>query len=130
MAYDRQLAERLREALDGQTHVREVSMFGGLSFMVNERLTVGANTNGDLLVRVDPSRVDALLGVNGAEWAEMSGRRMSKGWLVVSRSDVEPKAALRFWVDLALEHNAQDAGGKTADKPAEKTAGRARKKLT
>ncbi|GAA1363707.1 TfoX/Sxy family protein [Catellatospora chokoriensis] len=106
MAYDRELAERLRGMLDGQAQVREVSMFGGLSFMVNEQLAVAADTGGDLMVRVDPHRVDELLGVAGAHWAEMRGRRMSKGWLVVSRSEVDTEESLRFWVGATLEHAA------------------------
>jgi len=105
MAYDRDLANRIRAALVDRS-VREVSMFGGLSFMVNEKLAVGANTQGNLLVRVDPDRVDDLVAGTAAEFAEMNGRRMSKGWLVIDSDEVTDDEDLRFWIGVALEHNA------------------------
>lgn len=50
------LADRVRDALAGKPPVREVKMFGGLSFMVDERLAVSVGSKGDLLVRADPGR--------------------------------------------------------------------------
>ncbi|WBC14954.1 TfoX/Sxy family protein [Micromonospora sp. WMMA1998] len=122
MAYDRDLAERIRAALSTQPVVREVSMFGGLSFMVNEKMTIGANTSGDLMVRCDPARVDALVDETPAQWAQMSGRTMSKGWLVVAADEVAEDADLDFWVEVALEFNAKVTGGKPAKKATAKKA--------
>jgi len=104
MAYDRDLADRVREALSGRS-VREVSMFGGLTFMVNEKMTATANTQGDLMVRCDPSRVESLLTRDGAAWPEMRGRRMSKGWIVVEAGRIESDRALRSWIQEALDYN-------------------------
>jgi len=105
MAYDRDLADRIRAALAGESVVREVRMFGGLSFMVNDKLAVGANTHGNLLVRVDPGRVEDLVAVTAAERAEMNGRPMSKGWLVVDSGDVTSDQDLNFWVSAALDYS-------------------------
>ena len=105
MAYDEELADRSRAALSGDPSVREVRMFGGLVFMVNEKLALGAHRGGELLLRVAPEAVDALLG-RGAAVAEMGrGRRMSGGWLTVGPQLVDSEADLRYWVDAALEHN-------------------------
>lgn len=96
MAYDRELAERIRQALAGRSGVREVAMFGGLSFMIDNRLTIAANTHGELLVRLDPAQVDAL---PGAKPATMNGRPMSKGWVIVPGTN-----DLTDWINLALKH--------------------------
>jgi hypothetical protein len=106
MAYDEDLAERIRDALSEQDHpVREVKMFGGLTFMVNEKMTATANTNGNLMVRCDPARVDELLDREGAEWPQMRGRPMSKGWVVVDSSGTASEEDFEFWITEALAYN-------------------------
>jgi len=110
MGYDRDLAERIRVALADQKVVREVNMFGGLSFLVNEKMAVSANTSGNLMVRCDPKRVEDLIAENGAEWAEMNGRKMSKGWLVVASDDVNSDGDLAFWISVALDFNKKQTG--------------------
>ncbi len=109
MAYDRELADRVREALSGRT-VREVSMFGGLTFMVNDKMTATANTQGDLMVRCDPARVEALLERDGARWPYMRGRKMSKGWIVVEADRVESDEVLTSWIQEALDYNGKVTG--------------------
>jgi len=104
MAYDRDLADRIRGALAGRS-VREVSMFGGLTFMVNEKMAANANTRGDLMVRCDPSRVDSLLERDGADWPEMRGKKMSKGWIVVEAKRVKSDKILKSWIQEALDYN-------------------------
>lgn len=106
MAYDRELADRIREALAPQPLVREVKMFGGLSFMVNERMAVGVMKDGALLVRADPERADELLAAKGAQPAEMgAGRPMSKGWIAVDEEAIATQDDLGFWIGVALEYN-------------------------
>lgn len=107
MAYDRELAERIRAALEERS-VREVSMFGGLSFMVDERLSVSANAQGDLMVRCDPDRVDQLLTREGTTWPQMRGKPMSQGWIVVQRDAVESDEDLESWIDEATAWRSQD----------------------
>lgn len=107
MAYDPDLAERIRNTL---THLPHKSMFGGLSFMVGDRIAVTANTHGDLMVRCDPNRVEELLNEEGAEWALMRGKPMSRGWLRIGREGIRTEGQLRFWVDVALEFNGRATG--------------------
>lgn len=97
------LVERVRELLDGRT-VREVAMFGGLAFMVDERLVVSAGRGGDLLVRVPADRHDAYLDRPGAEQATMAqGRRtMGEGWVVVGAEALASDDDLGWWVAEAL----------------------------
>jgi TfoX/Sxy family transcriptional regulator of competence genes len=111
MAYDRVLADMIRENLAHLPEVREVSMFGGLSFLVNEKMVVTANTHGDLMVHCDPDQVGELLKREGAAEAEMGRRKMSKGWLRISTEGYESEADLEFWIKTALEYNAKETSG-------------------
>lgn len=100
------LIERLRALLAGERSTREVSMFGGRSFMVNEKMVVSALKAGDLLVRVPAGRHADLIAQPGAEQAEMgAGRSMGPGWISVSAQSIGTDERLSFWLDVALEHN-------------------------
>ncbi|MBA4609816.1 TfoX/Sxy family protein [Aeromicrobium sp. Marseille-Q0843] len=96
------LARRIRRVLAGR-QTREVSMFGGLSFMVDESLAVAARRDGSLLVRVDPAERDEVMQRPGAGPALMkSGRAMGDGWLAVAPDAVVDDDAVGFWVDVGL----------------------------
>src|SRR5689334_25184921 len=110
MAYDRDLADRVRKVLKAEPTVREVKMFSGLSFMVNDKLAVNATPNGELLIRCGPDRVDDLVRETSAEQAEMNGKKMSKGWLVIAADKVARDDDLEFWIGVALDHNAKATG--------------------
>lgn len=100
------LVERLRALLAAEQVRREVSMFGGRSFMVREKLLVCALKDGGLLVRVDASRHDELLGRPGAYPAEMGpGRDMGPGWIDVAADAIRDDGSLSEWIDLAMEYN-------------------------
>jgi TfoX/Sxy family transcriptional regulator of competence genes len=97
MAYDEQLAARIRELMAGERGVAEKKMFGGLSFLVNGNMSVAASGQGGLLVRVDPDESDALLRRPGVALMEMGGRSM-QGWLRVEPDAVRTKPQLAAWV--------------------------------
>lgn len=100
------LVERLRSLLIEEPTVREVSMFGGRSIMVNEKMIVAAQRDGALLVRVAADRHEELLTAPGAAQAEMgAGRDMGPGWIEVAPAAIEGDDGLVFWVDAALEYN-------------------------
>ena len=104
------LADRVRAALPHDRPVREVSMFGGLSFMVDDTMVVAAGRNGDLLVRIDPARNDELLNVPGAKPAVMGADRpMGPGWITVSHDGLTTDKQLAFWTQVGLEHRAARA---------------------
>jgi hypothetical protein len=111
VAYNQDLADRIRTALAAQSLVREVRMFGGLSFMVNEAMVVSVTGDHALLVRVDPERTGELLEVKGARPAEMgAGRAMGEGWIAVSEEAISTDRELSFWLDAALGYNRAKTG--------------------
>src|SRR4051794_16552780 len=96
MAYDEELAARIRELLLDEDDVGEKKMFGGLAFMLAGHMAVAASGHGGVLVRVDPERSERYLGP-GVEPMEMRGRSMA-GWLRVDADAVRTKAQLHKWV--------------------------------
>jgi TfoX/Sxy family transcriptional regulator of competence genes len=99
MAYDEDLANRIRELVGGEPGVREQRMFGGLAFLIGGNMAVAASGQGGVLVRVDPDQSDSLVETTAAELMEMGGRRM-RGWLRVDPDDVRSKRELAKWVKL------------------------------
>jgi TfoX/Sxy family transcriptional regulator of competence genes len=99
MAYDEELAGRIRELLAGEPDVTEKKMFGGLAFLIGGNMAVGASGQGGILVRVDPEESDALVAQTNASPMEMRGREM-RGWLRVAAEDLGSKRELTNWVEL------------------------------
>ena len=100
------LAARVRAALPANRAVREVSMFGGLAFMLDNRMVVCADRDGGLLVRLDPDRSAELLGVPGAQPAMMGADRpMGPGWITVTASGLTTDEQLVDWLEVALQHH-------------------------
>jgi TfoX/Sxy family transcriptional regulator of competence genes len=97
MAYDEDLANRIRELLAGEPGVVEKKMFGGLAFLIGGNMSVAASGQGGLMVRVDPDETDALLAKPHAAPMEMRGRSMA-GWLRVDDEGVRTKRQLEPWV--------------------------------
>ena len=96
MAYDEQLAERLRRLVAGEDGVSERRMFGGLAFLIHGNMAIAASGQGGLLVRVDPKESDELVSATAAEPMEMRGRQMA-GWLRVEAADVVADDDLGAW---------------------------------
>ena len=106
-----ELIERLRVLLADEPSIREVSMFGGRSFMVNDKMIVSALRDGDLLVRAAPERDGELVDLTGATSAEMGvGRAMGPGWVAVAVESIVDERQLSFWLGVALEYNRTKAG--------------------
>jgi TfoX/Sxy family transcriptional regulator of competence genes len=97
MAYDEDLANRIRELIAGDADVTEKRMFGGLAFLVAGNMAVAASGQGGLMVRVDPAETEALVAKPHAGPFEMRGRAM-QGWLRVDAEGVRTKRRLEPWV--------------------------------
>ena len=97
MAYDEDLANRIRELISGDAGVAEQPMFGGLAFLIGGHMSVAVSGQGGLLLRCDPAETDVLLGKPYATPFEMRGREM-KGWLRVAPEGVRTKRQLERWV--------------------------------
>jgi TfoX/Sxy family transcriptional regulator of competence genes len=98
MAYDEELAGRIRSLLGERAGLTEKKMFGGLGFMIGGNMAVAASGQGGILVRVDPAESDALVATTPAEPMEMRGRQMA-GWLRVDTADVASDGELAAWVE-------------------------------
>ncbi|NUU26120.1 MAG: TfoX/Sxy family protein [Streptomycetaceae bacterium] len=97
MAYDVDLAERVRELLADRAHVTEQLMFGGLGFLIEGKMAVAASSRGGLLVRAEPAQADRLLATTDAQPMEMRGRVM-RGWLHVDIDSLRTKRQLARWI--------------------------------
>jgi TfoX/Sxy family transcriptional regulator of competence genes len=97
VAYDQELADRIRELVSNDADVTEQQMFGGLAFLIRGNMAVAASGQGGVLVRVDPASSDRLVATTPAQPMEMRGRAM-QGWLRVDDDDVRTKRQLASWV--------------------------------
>jgi hypothetical protein len=98
VAYDEELADRIREEIGDDPDLIEKKMFGGLAFLIGGNMAIGASGEGGLLVRVDPEQSDSLVETTSARPMEMRGREM-RGWLRVDAEDVPTREALAEWVE-------------------------------
>lgn len=106
------LIVRIRALLTEESLIREVSMFGGISVMVNEKMIVSALKDGALLVRVDADRHRELLNLPGASQAVMgAGREMGPGWIKVEAAALRGDEQLSAWVEEAMAYNLVVTGG-------------------
>jgi TfoX/Sxy family transcriptional regulator of competence genes len=103
VAYDEELAERLRELLDDEAGLTEMKMFGGLAFLINGNMAIAVSGEGGVLVRVDPARADEVVDTSGAQLAVMRGRPMS-GWLRVASEHLRTKRQLATWTDVGAAY--------------------------
>jgi TfoX/Sxy family transcriptional regulator of competence genes len=103
VAYDEDLANRIRELVAMEDGVSEQRMFGGLAFLIHGNMSVSASGQGGLLLRVDPAEGDALLGKQHAAAFEMRGRPM-QGWLRVDAAGLRTKRQLEAWVARGVSY--------------------------
>jgi TfoX N-terminal domain len=101
MAYDTELADRIRFLIGTRPGVTEKKMFGGLAFLVGGNMAISASGQGGALVRADPAETGALVTTANATLAVMGGRTM-QGWLRVSSEDLETDEQLTEWVNRAV----------------------------
>jgi TfoX/Sxy family transcriptional regulator of competence genes len=99
VAYDQELADRIRELLRGERGITEKKMFGGLAFLLRGNMAVAASGQGGVLVRCDPAESESLVAKTNARPMEMRGRSMD-GWLRVPTEDVRTKRQLEKWVRI------------------------------
>jgi TfoX/Sxy family transcriptional regulator of competence genes len=97
MAYDEELAHRIRELLAGEAGMTEKAMFGGLGFLLNGSMAVAASSGGELMVRVGPDATAGALARPHARLFQMGGRVM-RGWIMVAPPGWRTKRQLAAWV--------------------------------
>ena len=103
VAYDDELAGRIRDLLAVEPDLTEKKMFGGLAFLIGGNMAVAASGQGGILVRVDPAESERLVATTNAHFMEMRGRAM-KGWLRIDSEDAGTKRELAKWVELGATY--------------------------
>ena len=103
MAYDIELAERVRHLVETESGLTEQRMFGGLAFLINGNMAVSASSQGGLLLRVDPAHTERLVAEPHVRRFEMRGREMD-GWLRVDSEAVADDEGLRRWVTHGIAY--------------------------
>jgi TfoX/Sxy family transcriptional regulator of competence genes len=103
MAYDEELAQRIRELVGDEPALSEQKMFGGLAFLIGGNMAIAASGQGGILVRADPEQSDVLVETTPASVMEMRGREM-RGWLRVPAADVGSRDELAKWVELGTSY--------------------------
>ena len=101
VAYDEDLAQRIRALVATQPGLNEKKMFGGLAFLIGGNMAITASGQGGILVRVGPERSDELVATTTASVAVMGGRPRP-GWLRVGAEELGTKRQLAKWVDLGV----------------------------
>jgi len=103
MAYDEDLANRIRELLSSERGIDEKRMFGGLAFLVHGNMSVAASGQGGLMVRVPPEDTEKLLARTHVSPMVMAGRE-TRGWLRVNAEGVKTKRQLEGWVTRSVQY--------------------------
>jgi hypothetical protein len=105
MAFDEDLAARIRRRLGKRAGLTEKKMFGGLAFLLNGNMCCGVH-GAEMIVRCDPAGTDRALAARHTRVFDLSGGRPMKGWLLVEPKGLATAPALGKWVSLGLKYAA------------------------
>lgn len=119
MAYNETLNDRIREALQHLPNVEEKRMFGGVCYMVNDKMCIGVMGD-ELMCRISPDAYETALEKTGCHEMEFSGKPM-KGFVFVSEEGTRSNRELKEWIDLCLAYNPQAKAAKKKAPKAKKT---------
>lgn len=103
MAFNEKLADRIREALENVPNTTEKKMFGGICFLVNDKMCMGVIKD-EMMCRIDPKMDEIVLEMNGCRPMDFSGKQM-KGYVFVSEEGMKNKKEFDYWIGLSLAFN-------------------------
>jgi TfoX/Sxy family transcriptional regulator of competence genes len=103
MAFDEKLVNRIRESLIDVKKVEEKNMFGGVCFMVDDKMCMGV-VKDEMMCRIDPKMDEIVLEKQGCRQMDFTGKPM-KGYVFVSSEGMKTRKAFEYWVSLCLEFN-------------------------
>jgi TfoX/Sxy family transcriptional regulator of competence genes len=110
MAYNEQLAHRIREHLTKVPNVEEKAMMGGLTFMVNDKMTVGIIKD-EMMCRIDPDLHEMSVKKTGCHTMDFMKRPM-KGFVMISDEGMRSEKDFDYWINLCLEFNKRSKSSK------------------
>ncbi len=103
MAYDEQLAARVRELMAARPDVVERKMFGGVGWMVGGNMAVGVMRETELVVRIEPEETEAACREPHVHEFGRPGRKPMTGFVLVEPEGLEDDDALARWVDVGVD---------------------------
>lgn len=103
MAYDKNIAKRIREQLANLPVIEEKEMMGGLTFMVNNKMCLGVIKD-EMMCRIDPEIHETLVEMTGCRTMDFTKRPMI-GYVLIENSGMRTQKEFEYWIDLALEFN-------------------------
>jgi len=101
MAFDEELAERVRDALAPRADLSERKMFGGIAFMIAGNMAVGI-LDDDLMVRLDPADAERALSEPHTRPMDFTGKPM-KGMIFVDSAGTSADEDLASWVEAGAD---------------------------
>ncbi|TRX48599.1 TfoX/Sxy family protein [Fulvivirga sp. M361] len=104
MAYNKELAERVKTKLKGISGVVEKEKMGGLTFMKDRKLYARIQDN-DLMVRCDKNVTEELLKKEGARRFEMKGKTNMKDWLLIGSEGLKSQEGFDYWMGITHDFN-------------------------
>jgi TfoX/Sxy family transcriptional regulator of competence genes len=110
MAYNKKLADRIREALSDLPNIEEKEMMGGLTFMVNDKMCVGI-IKGEMMCRIDPTLHENAIEMNGCRTMDFTNRPM-KGYVMIDDTGMKTKKEFNYWINLCLDFNSKAKSSK------------------
>jgi TfoX/Sxy family transcriptional regulator of competence genes len=103
MAYDKELANRIRERLIDLPKIEEKEMMGGLTFMVDDKMCIGVIKD-EMMCRIDPEFHDTAVEMTGCRTMDFTNRPM-KGYVMIDHTAMQTPKEFDYWINLALEFN-------------------------
>jgi TfoX/Sxy family transcriptional regulator of competence genes len=103
MAYNEKLAHRIRAALSHMPKTEEKKMFGGLAFIVDNKMCITAGAD-RIMCRIDPAVYEEVIKRKGCSTVIMREREY-KGYVYVSEESIKNKKDFDYWIGLALDYN-------------------------
>lgn len=103
MAYNENLANRIREALSNKENVEEKKMFQGICFMVNDKMCICVRDD-EMMCRIAPDRIEAELEKGNCREMRHNGKTI-KGYVFVNEVGYKNKKDFDNWIELCLEYN-------------------------
>ena len=103
MPYNEKIADKIRGALMDVKNLTEKKMFGGIAFMINDKMCVGV-VKDEMMCRINPEMDEVVLEMNDCRAMDFTGKRM-KSYVFVSEEGMETKKSFDYWINLCLEFN-------------------------
>lgn len=114
MAYNEELANRIRQKLAELPNITEKVMMGGLTFMLNDKMCIGIIKD-EMMCRIAPEIQDTVLEKTGCRIMDFTGKPM-KGYVMVDETGMSTQKEFDYWINLCLEFNSRSKSSKKKKK--------------